>query len=68
MGASTLIARAGGQELGRLTLAEGSDGWQTRTLAPAPWPADAPLVLEVPTGNAVPPNGLAIDRVDLRWD
>ncbi len=65
----TLIARAGGRELGRLTLAEGSDdGWQTRTLAPAPWPADAPLVLEVPPGNAVPPNGLAIDRVDLRWD
>ena len=65
----TLIARAGGQELGRLTFAEGSDdGWQTRTLAPAPWPADAPLVFEVPPGNAVPPNGLAIDRVDLRWE
>ena len=65
----TLIARAGGQELGRLTFAEGmDDGWQTRTLAPAPWPEDAPLVLEVPPGDAVPANGLAIDRVDLRWD
>ena len=65
----TLIARAGGQELGRLTFAEESDdGWQTRTLARAPWPADAPLVLEVPPGNAMPPNGLAIDRVDLRWE
>ena len=65
----TLIARAGGQELGRLTLAEGSDdGWQSRTLSAAPWPADAPLVLEVPPGNAVPANGLAIDRVDLRWE
>lgn len=65
----TLIARAGGQELGRLTFAEGSgDGWQSRTLATAPWPADAPLVLEVPPGNAMPANGLAIDRVDLRWD
>ena len=65
----TLIARAGGQELGRLTLAEGSDdGWQTRTLAAAQWPADAPLVLEVPPGDVAPANGLAIDRVDLRWD
>ncbi len=65
----TLIARAGGQELGRLTLAEGSDdGWQTRTLALAPWPADVPLVLEVPPGNVAPANGLAIDRVDLRWE
>ena len=65
----TLIARAGGQELGRLTFPEGSDdGWHTRTLAPAPWPADAPLVLEVPPGDAAPANGLAIDRVDLRWD
>lgn len=64
----TLVARAGGQELGRLTFAAGSDDdWQTRTVAPAPWPAGAQLVLEVPPGNAVPPNGLAIDRVDLRW-
>ncbi|MDE2690090.1 MAG: hypothetical protein OXI49_06200 [Acidobacteriota bacterium] len=65
----TLIARAGGQELGRLTFAEETDdGWQTRTLAQAPWPADAPLVLEVPPGDVAPANGLAIDRVDLRWD
>ncbi len=65
----TLIALAGGQELGRLTFAEGSDdGWQTRTLAAAQWPADAPLVLEVPPGDVAPANGLAIDRVDLRWD
>lgn len=65
----TLIARAGGEELGRLTVAEqDADDWQTLRLAPAPWPADAPLVLEVPPGNAMPPNGLAIDRVDLRWD
>ncbi len=65
----TLIARAGGQELGRLSFAEGSDdGWQTRTLAPAQWPADAPLVLEIPPGDVAPANGLAIDRVDLRWD
>ena len=65
----TLIARAGGQELGRLTLPEGGDdGWQSRTLAAAPWPADAPLVLEVPPGDVAPANGLAIDRVDLRWD
>lgn len=65
----TLIARAGGQELGRLTLPEGGDdGWQSRTLAAAPWSADAPLVLEVPPGDVAPANGLAIDRVDLRWD
>ncbi|MXX63146.1 MAG: hypothetical protein F4112_09770 [Holophagales bacterium] len=64
----TLVARAGGQELGRLTFAAGSDDdWQTRAVAPAPWPAGAQLVLEVPRGNAMPANGLAIDRVDLRW-
>ena len=65
----TLIARSGGRELGRLTVAEqDADDWQTLTLAPAPWPDGAPLVLEVPPGDAMPPNGLAIDRVDLRWD
>ena len=65
----TLIARSGGRELGRLTVAEpATDDWQTLALAPAPWPDGAPLVLEVPPGDAMPPNGLAIDRVDLRWD
>ena len=64
----TLVAHASGQELGRLTFAAGSDDdWQTRTMAPATWPAGAQLVLEVPRGDAMPANGLAIDRVDLRW-
>ena len=64
----TLIAHADGQELGRLIFAEGGDGeWQTRSIAPASWPAGARLVLEVPRGDAMPANGIAIDRVDLRW-
>ncbi len=65
----TLIARAGGQELGRLTFAEdGETGWHSRALPAAPWPAGARLVLEVPYGDAMPANGVKIDRVDLRWD
>ncbi len=69
----TLIARSGSREIGRLTFTDedGSDptGWQTRKLPAAPWLSGAPLVLEVPfdAGEALPPNGVAIDRVDLRW-
>ncbi len=64
----TLVVRAGDRELGRLTFAEeGEDGWHVRTLLPATWLADAPLVLDVPHGDAMPQNGLAVDRVDLRW-
>ncbi len=68
----TLIARSGSREIGRLTFTDedGSDaGWQTRKLPAAPWLSGAPLVLEVPygTGEELPPNGVAIDRVDLRW-
>ncbi len=68
-----LIARSGSREIGRLTFTDenGGDatGWQTRKLPAAPWLSGAPLVLEVPygAGEALPPNGVAIDRVDLRW-
>ena len=68
-----LIARSGSREIGRLTFTDenGRDatGWQTRKLPAAPWLSGAPLVLEVPhgAGEALPPNGVAIDRVDLRW-
>lgn len=46
-----------------------AEGWQTHRLPAAPWIPGAPLVLEVPFGDgeALPPNGAAIDRVDLRW-
>ena len=65
----TLIVRAGSREIGRMTFAEaGEDSWHTRALTPAPWPANAPLVLEVPQGDAMPQNGVAVDRVDLRWE
>lgn len=64
----TLIARAGDRELGRLTFAEdGENGWHSHTLPAAPWTAGARLVLEVPYGDAMPANGVKIDRVDLRW-
>lgn len=64
----TLIARAGDREVGRLTFAEGGEtGWHSRTFPAAPWPAGARLVLEVPYGDAMPANGVKIDRVDLRW-
>ncbi len=69
----TLIARSGSREIGRLifTDEDGSDptGWQTRKLPAAPWLSGAPLVLEVPygAGEALPQNGVKIDRVDLRW-
>ncbi len=68
----TLIARAGSREIGRLALGGNgaeAEGWQTRRLPAAPWIPGAPLVLEVPFGGgeALPPNGVAIDRVDLSW-
>ncbi len=71
----TLVARSGDHELGRLRLEpEGTAGWHTLTLAAAPWTEGAPLVLEVPPGgeaqqaDAGTQNGIAIDRVDLRWE
>ena len=69
----TLIARSGSREIGRLSFPGGNGeaaAWQTRRLPTATWTSGAPLVLEVPYGDgeALPPNGVAIDRVDLRWD
>lgn len=69
----TLIARSGSREIGRLSFPGGNGeaaAWQTRRLPTATWTPGAPLVLEVPfgAGEALPPNGVAIDRVDLRWD
>ncbi len=64
----TLIARADNREVGRVTFMEdGETGWHSRTFPAAPWPAGARLVLEVPYGDAMPANGVKIDRVDLRW-
>ena len=68
----TLIARSGPREIGRLSFPGDNGeaaGWQTRRLPTATWTSGAPLVLEVPYGDgeALPPNGVAIDRVDLRW-
>lgn len=69
----TLIARSGSREIGRLSFPGGNGeaaAWQTRRLPIATWTSGAPLVLEVAYGDgeALPPNGVAIDRVDLRWD
>jgi hypothetical protein len=69
----TLIARAGSREIGRLALpgtGNEAPGWQTHRLPAVPWTEGARLVLEVPYGDgeALPPNGVAIDRVDLHWD
>ena len=69
----TLIARSGSREIGRLKLpGNGNEaaGWQTHKFPAATWTSGAALVLEVPYGDgeARPPNGIAIDRVDLRWD
>ncbi len=67
----TLVARAGGRELGRVALSEDdANRWRTLPLTPAPtpWPTDATLILEVPHGDDAPANGIAIDRVDLRWE
>ncbi len=68
----TLIARSGRREVGRLELpddGEEAESWRTYNLEAVPWTSGAPLVLEVPYGDgeALPPNGVAIDRVDLRW-
>ncbi len=68
----TLVARSGRREIGRLAF-PGDNGeaaaWHTRKLPTATWTSGAPLVLEVPHdgGEALPPNGVAVDRVDLRW-
>ena len=67
----TLIVRSGRREIGRLTFSEsGTTDWHVRQLPAAPWIPGAPLILEVPygPGDALPPNGVAIDRIDLRWN
>ena len=64
----TLIARSGTREIGRLTFSESAaSDWHIRQLPEAPWIPGAPLVLEVPYSDALPTNGVAIDRVDLHW-
>jgi hypothetical protein len=68
-GALVLQISCGDRLLARIRFDQ-HDVWQERAAGPLPWEPGCPLVARVPADGVGPPgvvNGVAIDRIELRW-